>query len=44
MDHDGLVVMARGLGVRRLLAKFLMMHCMHGTLPKSPLPTSAKRR
>ena len=22
--------MARGLGVRRLLAKFLVLHCMHG--------------
>ncbi|CAM9436108.1 unnamed protein product, partial [Discosporangium mesarthrocarpum] len=33
LDNDGLVVMARGLGVRRLLAKFLVMHCMHGNLP-----------
>ncbi|CAM9975100.1 unnamed protein product, partial [Laminaria digitata] len=24
------VVLARGLGVRRLLAKFLVLHCMHG--------------
>lgn len=34
--QDGLIVMARGLGVRRLVAKFLLLHCMHGDAPASP--------
>lgn len=34
--QDGLIVMARGLGVRRLLAKFLLLHCMHGDVPSPP--------
>lgn len=32
------MVMARGLGVRRLMAKFLLLHCMHGDVARpSPL-------
>ncbi|CAM9663637.1 unnamed protein product, partial [Ectocarpus sp. 8 AP-2014] len=37
--QDGLVVMARGLGVRRLMAKFLLLHCMHGDVAR-PSPAS----
>ncbi|CAN0023392.1 unnamed protein product, partial [Ectocarpus fasciculatus] len=37
--QDGLVVMARGLGVRRLMAKFLLLHCMHGDVAR-PSPVS----
>ncbi|CAM9952486.1 unnamed protein product, partial [Ectocarpus sp. 4 AP-2014] len=37
--QDGLVVMARGLGVRRLMAKFILLHCMHGDVAR-PSPVS----
>lgn len=34
--------MARGLGVNRLLEKFLLLHCMHGDVPQ-PSPVTNRK-